>query len=113
MVFDLFHLLSQQTSPEPFDEYSSLALINNHYAVSIASNNRECFQDTLSRLTEWSAAGSGRGSVSPDTRLSNLTARIAIAESRLSAIEISLEEKRANREAEKRWVNECLLSVKF
>lgn len=49
------------TATEPFDEFVSLAALNNHYVVTIASNNADWFRNTLCGLSGWSLSSTAPG----------------------------------------------------
>jgi len=64
---------------EPFDEYASLAVLNNIYAVSIFSN---CTAAFLSVMDLWKIE-----QTSSKNKLISIQSRIQSAESRLSSLE--------------------------
>jgi predicted GNAT family acetyltransferase len=69
---------SVRTENELFDEYASLAVMNRHYAVTLASNDPVAFSDTQRVLYAQSAVGSIR----------KIHSRIKCMETRVSSIHV-------------------------
>ncbi len=70
---------------EPFDEFASLAAIQNHYSVSVASNSTQWFQQVMSSLSR------DDPSSSTGQRVAALSARLSVVEARLAAKELLLQ----------------------
>jgi hypothetical protein len=80
------------TNKEPFDEYSSLAMLNKSYSITIASNSKNnkkiLFFDKLLSKSSNSYKLNSRNDINNDTLLINaLLSRLQVAENRLMSIE--------------------------
>lgn len=72
------------TQHEPFDEFASLALLQNYYGVCIASTNKTVFDNTVHQLR---SSANSCDIVDTQDRMRKLEIRAAVAERRLLYLE--------------------------